>query len=455
MEKVLARPYDLIVFGATGFTGRLAVKYLYGEYFGKENTNKGEVVKFAIVGRDAKKMRESIKDMDDDDDDDSGGGKMKPDIFVCESFADSKGLMDITAKAKVCLTFAGPFAKFGFALAEACVETKTHYCDITGEPPFIRKCVEYLDEKAKLNKTCLINSVGYDSIPWDLGTWAVAESFKADGYECVRAEAHAGKSKGGVSGGTIASAAGVITDNTMDDLKKMGDPFFCVPELCRDGIRPLKREIKEKWRLQNDARFDERTGFHTYPSIMAGINSKIVARTYSLTRDSDGEHASFSEDFSYGESDFAKDESKAKWGARGIKAFGFAFVIPPIRWILRKTVLPAPGEGPSEDILENGFSNVYVVGTARNKKTGTEIEPRVSHFEFKNADPGYKGTAALAVEAALCLALDLPHKSAPGLKVGGCLTPSVALGETLIERLRNAPNFSFSVSALKGKVLKV
>ena len=157
MEKVLARPYDLIVFGATGFTGRLAVKYLYGEYFGKENTNKGEVVKFAIVGRDAKKMRESIKYMDDDDDDDSGGGKMKPDIFVCESFADSKGLMDITAKAKVCLTFAGPFAKFGFALAEACVETKTHYCDITGEPPFIRKCVEYLDEKAKLNKTCLIN----------------------------------------------------------------------------------------------------------------------------------------------------------------------------------------------------------------------------------------------------------------------------------------------------------
>ncbi|CAL6410527.1 unnamed protein product [Bathycoccus prasinos] len=406
------RPYDLIVFGATGFTGALAAKYL---------AKKDDNVRYALAGRDLEKLQKIANKSTSEESE-----RRSVDVYAGST---PEELREITEKANVVLSFAGPFAKFGFALTEACVATKkTHYCDITGEPPFIRKCVEKLHEKAKREKTCVVNCVGYDSIPWDLGAWAVAESFKADGFECVRAEAHAGKSKGGVSGGTIASAAGVIAENSMADLKKMGDPFYCVPELCRDGERPLKREIKENWRLQGDARLDEATG-------------------------EDKENACFAEDFSYGESDFCKDESKANWGARGIKTFGVLFAIPPTRWLLRKTVLPAPGQGPNEDILENGYSNVYVVGHGRDKNdASSKVEPRVAHFEFKNADPGYKGTAALAVEAALCLSLS---DKAPGLKMGGCLTPSVALGETLIERLRDAPNFSFSVSALKGKELKV
>jgi len=429
------RPYDLIVFGATGFTGSLAANYLA----------KKDDVRYALAGRDLEKLQKVANKSTSEE-----SKSRSVDVYAGST---PEELREITEKANVVLSFAGPFAKFGFALTEACVATKTHYCDITGEPPFIRKCVEQLHEKAKREKTCVVNCVGYDSIPWDLGAWAVAESFKADGFECVRAEAHAGKSKGGVSGGTIASAAGVIAENSMADLKKMGDPFYCVPELCRDGERPLKREIKENWRLLGDARLDEATGKYTMPSIMAGINSKVVARSYSLLRDKDKENACFAEDFSYGESDFCKDESKANWGARGIKTFGVLFAIPPTRWLLRKTVLPAPGQGPNEDILENGYSNVYVVGHGRDKNdASSKVEPRVAHFEFKNADPGYKGTAALAVEAALCLSLS---DKAPGLKMGGCLTPSVALGETLIERLRDAPNFSFSVSALKGKELKV
>jgi short subunit dehydrogenase-like uncharacterized protein len=436
-----AREYDLIVFGATGFTGSLAAKYLKTRY-GKTK------LKYALGGRDYVKLRKVAEENGSGDN--SEGLTTPPDVFVATT---PEQLRAVTEKAKVVLSFAGPFAKFGFALTEACVDTGTHYADITGEPPFIRRCVSELHEKAKARKTCVVNCVGYDSIPWDLGSWAVAQSFKTDGFECERAEAHAGRSKGGVSGGTIASAAGVITDNSMSELKAMGDPFYCVPELCRDGSRPLKREIKEKWRLQNDSRLDEATGKYTMPSIMAGINSKVVARSYSLLRDADKENACFAEDFSYGESDFCKDESKAKWGARGFKAFGVLFAIPPTRWLLRKTVLPAPGQGPSLDILENGYSNVYVVGHGRDKKDASKkIEPRVAHFEFKDADPGYKGTAALAVEAALCLSLS---DKAPGLKTGGCLTPSVALGETLIERLRDAPNFSFSVSALKGKELKI
>ncbi|CAL6395841.1 unnamed protein product [Bathycoccus prasinos] len=392
------RPYDLIVFGATGFTGSLAANYLA----------KKDDIRYALAGRDLEKLRKVANKSKSDESSNSS-----VDVYAAST---PEELRQITEKANVVLSFAGPFAKFGFALTEACVETKTHYCDITGEPP---------------EKTCVVNCVGYDSIPWDLGAWAVAESFKADGFVCVRAEAHAGKSKGGVSGGTIASAAGVIAENSMADLKKMGDPFYCVPELCRDGERPLKREIKENWRLQGDARLDEATGKYTMPSIMAGINSKVVARSYSLLRDKDKENACFAEDFSYGESDFCKDESKANWGARGIKTFGVLFAIPPTRWLLRKTVLPAPGQGPNEDILENG-----------------KVEPRVAHFEFKNADPGYKGTAALAVEAALCLSLS---DKAPGLKMGGCLTPSVALGETLIERLRDAPEFLLLRIRFEGK----
>ena len=448
-----SRPYDVIVFGATGFTGRLAATYLSRRY-------SGTAVKYALSGRDAEKTKRVAEETNhhiyrhqSQQRCDVGKDQKTPhlpDVFVATT---PEQMREVTAKAKVVLSFAGPFAKFGYDLTEACVATKTHYLDITGEPHFVRECVEKLHEKAKASRTCVVNCVGYDSIPWDLGSWAVAQSFKTDGLVCERAEAHKGKSKLGVSGGTIASAAGVIADNSMAELKKMGDPFYFVPELCRDGKRPLKKEIKEKWRLQSGPEFDQATQKFTKPSIMAGINSKVVARSYSLVRDEEKENACFAEDFSYGESDFCEDESKAIWGARGIKTFGYLFAIPPTRWLVRKTMLPAQGQGPSKDILENGYSNVYVVGHGRDKNDPSrKVEPRVAHFEFKDADPGYKGTAALAVEAALCLSLS---DKAPGLRMGGCLTPSVALGEILIERLREAPNFSFSVSALKGKELKV
>ena len=192
------RPYDLIVFGATGFTGALAAKYL---------AKKDDNVRYALAGRDLEKLQKIANKSTSEE-----SKSRSVDVYAGST---PEELREITEKANVVLSFAGPFAKFGFALTEACVATKTHYCDITGEPPFIRKCVEQLHEKAKREKTCVVNCVGYDSIPWDLGAWAVAESFKADGFECVRAEAHAGKSKGGVSGGTIASAAGVIAENSM------------------------------------------------------------------------------------------------------------------------------------------------------------------------------------------------------------------------------------------------
>ena len=174
------RPYDLIVFGATGFTGSLAANYL---------AKKDDTIRYALAGRDLEKLQKVANKSTSDE-----NRSRSVDVYAGST---PEELRRITEKANVVLSFAGPFAKFGFALTEACVETKTHYCDITGEPPFIRKCVEKLHEKAKREKTCVVNCVGYDSIPWDLGAWAVAESFKADGFECVRTEAHAGKVKAG------------------------------------------------------------------------------------------------------------------------------------------------------------------------------------------------------------------------------------------------------------------
>jgi len=186
------------------------------------------------------------------------------------------------------------------------------------------------------------------------------------------------------------------------------------------------------------------------PSIMAGINTKVVARSYALAPEVYGEN------FTYDESDFCASKTGAVVGTVGIGVFGVAFMTPPLRWLMRKTILPRQGDGPSEELRENGYSHVYVVAEGEDEQ-GNALEPWVAEFEFKNADPGYKGTAALACEAALCLAIPSERAKLPWVKSGGggCLTPSVALGDVLVERLQKAENFSFTVKKLKDTVFLV
>ena len=199
---------------------------------------------------------------------------------------------------------------------------------------------------------------------------------------------------------------------------------------------------RSRWRTQSSWRFDEDVGRWTMPSVMAGINTKVVARSWAI--DASGVYG---KSFVYDESDICSGRFAAAFGTAALTAFGAALMFPPTRWLLKNHVLPKPGQGPSEALREGGFANIYVVGTGA--KNGDKA---VAHVEFKGADPGYKGTAALAVEAALCMALPTERAKLP--EGGGCLTPATALGQTLVDRMNASENFAVGVVPLADAVIR-
>ena len=426
------REFDLVVYGATGFTGRLAARYL------ARAAPRG--VKIALAGRNEGKLL------------DARGDATRFDVVLA---SDEASLAALARRASTVLSFAGPYdAADGIplALARACASAGADYLDITGEPQFVAAVIDACHDLARTNACALVSCCGYDSVPWDLGAAKAVEKARASagGATSVVATGHAGSSRGGVSGGTIASAANIVAKKKTEVERGMGDPHYLAKRAGGWREKPDAAATKRWSSPQGTYRFDETTGFWTMPSIMAGINTKVVARSYALAPEAYGEK------FTYDESDLCASKTSAIAGTVGLGLFGLAFVTTPLRWLMRKTILPRQGEGPSEELRENGYSHVYVVAKAEDAQ-GNPLEPWVAEFEFKNADPGYKGTAALACEAALCLAIPSERAKLPWVKTGGggCLTPSVALGDVLVERLQKAENFSFTVKKLKDTVFLV
>ena len=466
-----ARAYDLVVWGGSGFTGRLAAEYLARKYTPGGSSasadasalpagSGAETVRWAIAGRDKVKL-EGIRD---------GIMAKHPHVksidILVGCIDDPVSLEAVASKANTVLSFAGPFAKFGMPIVDACVKCGTDYCDITGEPTFIRDVIDKHDAAARKAGCCVVNCVGYDSIPWDLGAWAVAKHLKESGDECQLAAGHRGDAKGGISGGTIASALNLVSTTPWSTLKAMGSPHF----LAKGSAPPADPVAAARWKTQSGFEYDADVRTWTMPSIMAGINSKVVGRSASLAP-----NAPYPPTFAYTESDLCPGMTSAALGTAAIGLFGAALMFPPTRWLLSNTLLPKPGQGPGEKTRETGYAHVYVVGTGRSGGGGeggggggggkdvdaTEAaatKRSIAHMEFKNADPGYKGTAALAVEAALCLALPAERRNTPVKEFGGggCLTPAVALGQVLVDRLNKSDTFKFEVGPLtENTVIKV
>ena len=439
MAANITRSYDLVVWGGSGFTGRLAAEYLARRYTpGSSNPAAAtEPVRWAIAGRDRVKL-ERVRDMVVQKQPHAAG---KIDVLV-GSIDEPASLEAVTSSTNAVLTFAGPFAKYGMPMVDACVRTNTHYCDITGEPTFIRDVIDKHDVAAKANGTCVVNCVGYDSVPWDLGAWAVTKFLREKrNVTCVEAYGHAGDGKGGVSGGTIASALHLMASTPTAVMRKMASPHFLTREGTADRLEP---DAKRRWATQTGPRFDADLRRWTMPSVMAGINTKVVARSAQLEPNTFDERV-----FAYNESDACSSRFGAFVGTAVLGLFGALLMFPPTRWALARFALPKPGEGPSEATRENGFANVYVVGTGLASDGSGEAHKAVAHFSFENADPGYKGTAALAVEAALCLALPAERANTPGAaRGGGALTPATALGQTLVDRIRRSDALGFDVKEL-------
>ncbi len=395
------RELDLIIWGATGFTGQLV-----SEYISKQYTN--STLKWGIAGRNKEKVLSVAKRLNIDE----------QRIFIADS-NNIDTLKKLTSKTKVICTTVGPYAKYGSNLVEACVDTNTNYCDITGETQWIRKMIDKYHLKAKENKVKIINSCGFDSIPSDMGVfYSQKKLFEKTGKYASQINMRVAGAKGGISGGTYNSLSNVLEEARVDkDVRiTLTNPY---------SLNPIDKQIgPDKADLQSVI-FDKVSNSWIAPFVMAGINTKIVRRSHALI------------DFKYG-SDFSYDE--ATLSGKGIlgKLKGY-FSLIPIFLATRKKgsllkkivdyILPKSGEGPSEKTRISGYYNLRFYLTHQNKIHISKV--------IGDMDPGYGSTSKMLAESAVCLALDKTPETY------GILTPSVALGDPLLKRLQENAGLTF------------
>ncbi len=400
------RIFDVVLWGATGFTGKLVTEYIAQRY-GAD----GSSVRWAIAGRNQTKLKQLRKELQQQD----PAAKDLP-ILWGDSL-DSPSLEAIAAQTKVICTTVGPYAKYGAKLVAACVKEGTHYCDLTGESHFIRNMIDAHHEEAKTNKLRIVNCCGYDSIPSDLGCLMIQEAMQAKhGVYCEEVKYFAGPLKGTFSGGTIASMLNMVQEAKSKEVRRvLGDPYALNP---KGGFKGPDGPD------QKSIRFDKDIQRWTGPFVMAAINTRLVRRSHALLGFPYGDNFRYSEVMSMPEG--FKGWMRAATISTGLGMFFGLLIFPPTRKLLQATILPAPGEGPSKKDREEGFFNSYLAGIAGDKKLFGLVRGE--------KDPGYGGTAIMLAESAICLAHD--QKKLP--KQFGLVTPATAMGTVLIERLKQA-----------------
>ena len=396
-----AKQLDLIIWGATGFTGQLVSDYINKKY-------SNSTLKWGIAGRNKKKVANVAKRINID----------KDRIFIADC-NDNESLIKLTSKTKVICTTVGPYAKLGTNLIEACIKTNTNYCDITGETQWIRKMIDKYHSKAKENKIKIINSCGFDSIPSDMGVFYSQKSlFEKTGKYANKINMRVAGAKGGISGGTYNSLSNVLEEARVDKevRKTLTNPY---------GLNPIgKQNGPDKTDLQTVI-FDKISNSWIAPFVMAGINTKIVRRSHALI------------DFKYG-SDFSYDE--ATLSGKGVlgQVKGYLSLIPIFLATRKKGsfiknivdyILPKSGEGPSQKTRISGYYNLRFYLTQQDKIYLSKV--------IGDMDPGYGSTSKMLAESAVCLALDKTPETY------GILTPSVALGDPLLKRLQENAGLTF------------
>ena len=384
------REYDLIIYGASGFTGRLAVEYLDENY---------SDINWAIAGRNEDKLVNISKN-----------SKCKPDYFIADS-EDNENLLRIASKTRVIASLAGPFNKYSNNLVTQCVEAGTHYLDITGENIWVRDLIDKHHEAAEKKQIKIIPSCGYDSIPSDMGCFYLQRSLnqelqRIDGYH---------RGNGGVSGGTIESA---FSMRNYKSKYSMGHPFLLN---SKEYIKTQNiSENKDNFKIK----YIDDIKLWSAPFVMAIANTRVVRRSSEIH---DKNQASYGSEFKYQEYMMLKKYSSAFLVTAGLAIFGL-MLISPISSLFRKLFTKA-GKGPDKKTRENGwFESIFIGKNKNNEKYKLRM--------FCKGDPGYKSTAKLICESALCLALN--SENLPNTNAGGVLTTSTGLGSTLIDRLKNA-----------------
>ena len=396
-----SRESDVVLYGATGFVGRLIAAYI------AEHAPAG--MRVGLAGRSKSRLEAVRSELP---------AAAHGWALIEADSGDADSIAALAANTRVLFTTVGPYAKHGLPVVEACARAGTHYADLAGEVPFIREAIDLYDVLAKTSGARIVHSCGYDSVPSDLAVLLLHQAAEADGAGGLVEVQLVAKAKGGLSGGTLESMRGQLdamrSSTAMRSLA--ADPFALSPDRTRE---PTTRQPPDAGPVRRSA-----DGTWTAPFIMAPVNTRIVRRSNALQGWAYGRSLQYGEVMGVAPGPAGAVIARAM--ALGLRAFTGAMAFPPTRRVLDR-YLPAPGRGPSISTQRKGWFHSQV--TAR-----TEDGQRYQAIAAGPGDPGYAATAVMAGETALALALD--GDRLPTAK--GSLTPATALGNVLIQRLRAA-----------------
>ena len=404
------RRYDLVVWGATGFTGRLVAEYLLGRY------GAGGELRWAIGGRNEEKLARVRSEL--------GAGDDLP-LLVGDG-TDPASLAPIVRDARVVCSTVGPFARYGSELVAACAAAGTHYCDITGEVQWMRRMIDAHEETARASGARIVHACGFDSIPSDLGALFLQRAMhQRERRHCTEIKLRVRKMKGAFSGGTVASLLNALDEARSDPAARraLGHPYALNPEGEQTGP-----DGSDQHRPEYDPDFVSWTA----PFVMATVNTRVVRRSNAVMGYPWGHDFRYSEAVTTGPGTMGWTRAATMTAALG--AFVAAASVGPGRALMNKLFLPQPGEGPDEAQREAGGFDLRLFGRAPNGKT---IRGRVTG----DRDPGYGATCRMLGESAVCLALD----GADLPVAGGFWTPASCMGDALIARLAANAGMAFEL----------
>lgn len=405
-----AREFDLILWGASGFTGRLVAEHL-------ARVGPSRKLRWAAGGRNAEKLAAVLAEI----------GAPEVPVVLADSH-DPASLAAMVKRTRAVCSTVGPYALYGSELVAACAAAGTHYCDLCGEVHWMRHMIDAHEARAAKTGARLVHSCGFDSIPSDLGTLFLQQrAIERYGSPCASVKLFVRRMKGSFSGGTVASMLNALQTARDDpgERRAMGHPYALNPAGeqqgpdGRDQARPMKDPDAESW---------------TAPFVMAAVNTRIVRRSHALMGWPWGRRFRYSESTLTGPGVAGLARAAALTGALG--AFMAAASLRPTRALMQKLLLPDPGEGPDEAAREAGGFEMQLIGR-HPQAPRRRLEARV----IGKRDPGYGATARMLGEAAMCLALEEAR-----LPVGGgSWTPATAFGELLNERLERDAGIRFVV----------
>ena len=384
--------FDIIVYGATGYTGRLVAEYLSQEYADDSG------LRWAMAGRSQSKL-EAVRD--------EINAPADTPLVVADT-GDADSLRAMAERTRVVLTTVGPYQLYGSDLVRICAESGTDYVDLCGEPAWMRQMIDAHGETAKQSGARIVFSCGFDSIPFDLGVYFLQQAAQEKfGAALPRVKGRVRKMKGTFSGGTAASLKATLAAAKANPeiYQLLGNPFALTPGFTGPAQPPAAKP-----------EFDESLGSWAAPFVMAAINTRNVHRSNALLGHAYGSDFVYDEMILTGPGEQGEAIAKAVTGDKSLAGDD----------------APKPGEGPTKEERENGFYDVLFIGEGADGKTLT------ANVAGKR-DPGYGSTSRMIAESAICLVRDATDTQ------GGIWTTAPAMGDKLIKRLQEHAGLTFKL----------